>query len=295
MSRTLLGRRSARGVDATPRWVGKASALALACLMAILLPACGDGDGYSQETPDATLRTARKMVERGEAQKLVTLVHADSREMAAVLKRLGSLFGNMQDLAGEIAKAYPQEIEQLKADVESGAGVKRAQGLLQSLSGGRMPRDRNAARSQQDQFALVIRNIFSDPFGWLADQEGRLSTAFVDDSTVAVLFDDKPIIPVIGLLMRQRNGLWYIELPTNVPGADKFLPRNRQEYSVIGSIVKIFDQAVIDLTADVRTGRVSDLDGVSRKAGEKAFIPAVMAFYAYTKLLENRAKAVGGK
>jgi len=265
-------------------WVRRVLLVALGCLLAAGVPACGDGDGYSQETPDATLRTARKMVERGEAKKIVTLIHADSREMAAVLKRLGSLLGNMQDLAGEIAKAFPQEVEKLKGDVEKGSGSARAQGLLQAFTGGRPPRDRNAARAQQNQFALLIRNVFADPFGWLADQEGRLSTAFVDDSTVAILYDDKPVIPVIGLLMRQRRGLWYIELPTGMPGADKFLPRSREEYSVIGSVVKVFDQVVIDLTADVRTRRVSNLDGLSRNAGEKAFIPMA---------IEDRSKAPG--
>lgn len=259
----------------------------LALALVLALPACGD-EGYSQDTPDATLRTARLMIERGEAQRLVTLVHADSREMAAVLKRLGSLLGNLQELGREISRAFPQEVEQLKADAQAGAASQRAQGLLQAFAAGRMPRDPGAARAQQDQFALLIRRIFADPFGWLADQEGRLSTAFITDDTVAILYDDKPIIPVIGLLMREHDGRWYIQLPTSVPGADRFLPRTREEYSVIGSIVKILDQAVIDLTADVRTGRVASLDAVAGKAGEKAFLPMAMAFYAYTRLLENR-------
>jgi hypothetical protein len=267
-------------------------AAALAWLLALVPAGCGE-EGYSQDTPDATLRTARLMVERGEAQRLVTLVHADSREMAAVLKRLGSLLGNLQELGREVSRAFPQEVEQLKADIQKGSESGRAQGLIQAFTGGRMPRDRGAARAQQDQFALLVRSIFADPFGWLADQEGRLSTAFVDDSTVAILYDGKPVIPVIGLLMREHKGRWYIELPTNVPGADQFLPRTREEYSVIGSLIRIFDQAVIDLTADVRTGRVSSLDGVAGKAGEKAFIPMVMAFYAYSRLLESRTRGPG--
>ena len=47
-------------------------------------------------------------------------------------------------------------------------------------------------------------------------------------------------------------------------------------------------------TAEATTaGRVASLDDVSKKAGEKAFIPAVMSFYAYGRVVEARAKKGG--
>jgi hypothetical protein len=234
------------------------------------------------------------MVERGEAGKLSGLFHGETPEMKAVLRRIGSLLGGVQELAREVNRAFPQDIEKLKAEAQAAALGPRAPNLFQAFASGRGPRDRQAAARQQEQFAGLVKRLFSDPFAVFADTEGRLTAAFVDDTTRSVLYDNAPVIPVVGLLMRRHEGRWYFELPTNVPGGARFMPQSRDEYSVIGSVVKIFDQAVRDLSADVRTGKVASLDDVSRKAGEKAFLPMAMAFYAYNRLIESRAKAGGG-
>ena len=47
---------------------------------------------------------------------------------------------------------------------------------------------------------------------------------------------------------------------------------------------------VIDLTKDVRDGRLRSLDDVAKKAGEKTFIPAAMTVFAYSRLLETQKK-----
>jgi hypothetical protein len=52
----------------------------LAILGSLLLTACGDR-GYSQKSPDEVLKTAKLMVERGEARKLSNLFYAENEEM----------------------------------------------------------------------------------------------------------------------------------------------------------------------------------------------------------------------
>jgi hypothetical protein len=92
-------------------------------------------------------------------------------------------------------------------------------------------------------------------------------------------------------MRKGKDDLWYIVLPTNIPGAGNFLPQNHDEYSILGSLIKVCDNAVIDLRRDVEGGNLKDLEEVSRRAGEKAFLPMVLTFYAYSHAIEVRNEA----
>ena len=68
--------------------------IAILCAVAMLVVAgCSRESGYSQEKPDDVVKTAFRMVENGEADKLPRLIYADSREFRSVLNRLGKLMG----------------------------------------------------------------------------------------------------------------------------------------------------------------------------------------------------------
>ena len=56
------------------------------------------------------------------------------------------------------------------------------------------------------------------------------------------------------------------------------------------SLITVFDRVVVDLTKDVRTGRLGSLDGLAQEAGEKTFIPAALTFLAYNRLREIKKK-----
>lgn len=83
-------------------------------LLLVLKP--GPALGYSQSTPDDTLRTAIAMVKNGDAEKIPTqLIHADKPELRSVLKRLGEMFASIQALAFEINRCFPDDVRKLRA------------------------------------------------------------------------------------------------------------------------------------------------------------------------------------
>jgi len=265
-----------------------------AALCVLLVGACSD---YQQDTPDAVLASARKMVEKGDARKLTELIYAENKEMRALLSDLGGLLGSLQTLGGEVRKAYPKEIEKLQADAAAAAKDGNATSFLQKMmsqaGGGRRrgqgqpPMDPDAA---QATFNNAMKELFADPYGWLQKSEGRISTQTVTDDTAAILWDGKPVFGV-GLMMKQEKGRWYVMVPTSVPGVGSILPKTADGWEILGDVVQVFDNTVTDLTDDVRKGRCKRLEDLAAKAGDKAFLPAVMVFFAYGKYMEAERPA----
>jgi hypothetical protein len=58
----------------------------------------------------------------------------------------------------------------------------------------------------------------------------------------------------------------------------------------MGNLMAVFDNMIRDLTKDVRAGRAKRLDDLGHMAGEKAFVPAVLVFFAYGKAMEAEKK-----
>ncbi len=271
--------------------------------LAIVLTAC-EKSPYSQKTPEDVIRTASLMVKNGDVKQLPNLIYAENNDMRAVLNRLGSLCGNAGALAIDLQARFPAEVAKLKADAQQAAAEGKPSSLLgqfMNQSGGnaaqtrrRRPQDTNPGeiKAQQDEFQQGLVRVFTDPFSMLEEAEGKLSVTPIDNTTVAVLYDDKPVFFPIGMTMKKStDGRWYLVLPTNLPVAGEYMPRNHEEYSIVGSLIRALDNAVIDLRKDVVAGNLKDIDEVSRRAGEKAFVPAVGIFFAYSRAIEAREKA----
>jgi hypothetical protein len=263
-----------------------------------------DESGYSQATPEDTIRTARLMIERGQAASLERLIYAENEEMRKVLRRAGAMFSNLQKLGVAVEAKFPEAVAKLKADTEAAAKDGKATGLLAQLGQnlasqrGQGRRGRNRERPAGDDRAAVdqaVMGLFADPYAWLKESEGRLTTAYLTDESVSLRWDEKSIFPPIGLQMRlvTEEQKWYLALPTGIPVLSRFMPRSTREYEIVGSLIQVLDNAVIDLRRQVETGQVSSLEETARKAGENAFVPAAMVFFAYTKAIEERAKAGG--
>lgn len=136
-----------------------------------------------------------------------------------------------------------------------------------------------------------VKRIFADPYGWLRESENRLTVEMVNDNTAALLWDGKPILAPIGMVMKKdERDNWCFVLPTNIPGLSQFMPKTDKEFMLWGSIIATFDNVAVDLTKDVREGRLTSFDSVATKAGEKAFIPAAMTFAAYGAYVEAKKK-----
>ncbi len=299
---TVLDRRAGRGV-------GFVSGIAI-CVM-LVISACGRNDGYSQGTPDAVIRTAKLMVERGDAARLHELLYAENDDMRGLLKRLGRTLGHLQELGTEIGAAFPKEIADLKAQTEAAAKKGKATGLLQQIASqtgmgggggfggrGRPKLSQKDQKEREELFNSAIKRLFADPYGFLEDTQGRLTTAEISDDLAAILWDNAPVLPPVGLTMRHHtaeDGMrWSVVLPLNLPFLANYAPRTRDEYKVLGSMVKTFDNAIVDLTKDIKAKKIASLDQVSKRAGEKLFVPAVMTVYAYSKVVEARKKPTAG-
>lgn len=160
-------------------------------------------------------------------------------------------------------------------------------GLLGGRRGDRGQPESGQAERGRD---AAVRALFADPFGGIERSLERVSTIRTADDTAAVMIDDKPAFG-LGLIMRREEDRWRIILPLNLPGLARYVPRSREEWMIVASMIQVVDNAVVELAADVRAGKCGDVEQVSQRAGEKAFMPLMMCFIAYNRAMEAREAA----
>lgn len=252
----------------------------------LVLAGCEREATYPRSTPDELVRSAVGMIKAGEPEKLATLVYADSREMEAMLARLGKLLGNMGALSKAARERWPDEFAKMQADAASGKGTP----LLGALLSGSRGRESGAGGQGLDraQVRAVVNRLFADPYGWLDANAARLTTATTSDDSAVVLLDGEPLIPVVGLPLRKVGDEWWVSLPVTLPPVSGVWPRSRAEWSILASLVTVIDRAVVEMTADIRAGRLSTLAGLRDRAIDKLVFPAGIAFVAYGRELEVR-------
>jgi len=270
--------------------------LAIAAILLFVTTGCSEELG--QGTPEQTIASAKKTVMAGRADRLSQFVYAENPDMRRLLNRFGVLLGNVQGLGDAVQRRYPEEVAALTVKVEAAAKDGKATSLLSQMTRQmdrqdrrRRRADRQASEEMQAAFNDAIKRFFADPYGWLEEAEGRMTTAYLTDETVGVLWDGKPILPPLGVVMkRDVDGKWYFVLPTNLPGVSGFMPRTQNEFQVWGGLITVFDKVVVDLTKEVEAGRISTLEGLSRRAGEMALPPAMITIFAYAQLQEIKKK-----
>lgn len=246
---------------------------------------------YDRSTPDQVLEAARDMVINSDAERLTELVYAEGPEMQEVYAGLGAVLGHLQDLAVAINDRFPEEVAEAKARAEADAKAGRGMSLLQQFNPAQRSRGGQRSGPDQQQWNDLLQAIATDPYAWLTDAEGRLSYVEIDDERVAVLWDAKPVLPPLGLVIQQLQGQWSVVLPLNsIPMSSRFLPQTPEEYAIWGAILQAVDNVVIDLEADVREGRLASLDALARTTGEKAAPVMVGCMIAYNKALQERRR-----
>ena len=255
-------------------------ALVLPTLFASVLPACDRAPSYSQATPTDVIRSAAQMVKDNRADLLPNLLYAENDEMRRLYRALGTFLKHTQELAQSLQTKFPEEVNKLKKQGEEAAKKGQATTLFGQLG---------------QAFNAALKRIFVDPYGSLDDGVERLSTTPINDDVAAIMVDGKPMLAPLGLTMRRvktdDREIWAVVPPLNIPGVANFVPKTKEEFQIWGSLIKTFDNVVVDLTKDVNSGAMKSLDDVSKKAGEKAFIPAAMTVFAYTQAMEARKKA----
>lgn len=285
-----------------PPSAGKSFAIFLGSL--VVLVAAGIGLGsvlfgpkpatvYDRSSPEAVLETAKQMVVNNEAERLTELFYLDEPEMEGVYAQLGSVLGHLQDLAVTINERFPDEVEEMRLKAEQEALAGRGVGLFDQLSGIAAQAGRRGPPPSEDEnrWNMLLQTIASDPYAWLADAEERLSFVWIDDDRVALLWDEKPVFPPFGVVMQQDRGNWAVVLPLkSIPMASRFMPQTPDEYKIWGAVFLAVDNVVIDLERDIREGRLTSLESLSRATGQKAAPVMAGCMIAYSKALQERRR-----
>ena len=271
------------------------SALLLALLAGLLMPGCRKRDPYSQASPEDVLASAIAMVKNGEAGKLTRLIYADTREYRSVLNRLSGLLDSLQSLGVEVKNRFPKDVEALRAQmVEKVKGADQS-GLAAKLNTESAPPAASTparmtgseARRREQQFEALSRQILADPFSLIEANADRLSVERLADDAATIKFDNEPLL-MGAIQLKKHADQWYIELPLNLPFVSSFVPQTRNEWSIIGSLIKMTDAVVQELEADLKAGAVPRLELLANKAGEKAFMPGAMIVLVYGKEMDIR-------
>lgn len=233
---------------------------------------------YTQASPEAAIDAAFEMIEAGDARRLPDLLHADSDAMRTAFGELALLCHELQQVADAARAAFPDETARLRESFRADPA-----GTLRALAPGRGSIDPTGGPGRG-----TMRAIIADPFGWLLAVRGRLSAVTIDDTRAAVQFDGKPVFGV-GLMMRRGDDeRWRFELPLRFPGAASFTPQKDEEWSIVGSMLRVIASAIDELEADIREGRARDVSHAAVLAGEKALPPIVLCSMAYRQALEAR-------
>lgn len=271
-------------------------AVAAVAAASIGLGGCGDPTraGYDQSTPEGVIKTARLMVEEGHADRLGELIYADSPEWRELYLRLGELLGEVQKLADSVREAMPEEVAQVQKDALEAAQEGRASNFIQQVMTGRRARSvpsapgRSSGPDPRRMLNDTLKQLATDPYGWLEESEERLGFEWIDDFTVALTWDQRAILPPIGITMKQRDdGNWYLVLPTSLPQVRPVVPDTPEEFGIWASLIQVMENAVVDMRGTVERREVRNLDDLSRKAGENLLLPMGLVFVAYGKLVEE--------
>src|SRR5262245_32225995 len=109
-----------------------ASSLVLLLLLSVcLLAGCG---GVDRDTPEATIASARKVVEQGRADKLGQFIYAENKDMRKLMNRFGVFMGNVQKLGDAVQEKFPKEVAELKAKAADAAKSGKATSLLSQMT-----------------------------------------------------------------------------------------------------------------------------------------------------------------
>ena len=260
-------------------WVGGGAVVGISAIVAgiaiSMRPTTAVPPPIRIDDPERIIDLAFEFIEEGAPERLPELIYAESPEMEAVLARIGSLLASVTELGAALETRFPDETARIR---ESAASELADSEMFQSA--------RNAARDGPDE--RFLSRIFVDPFASLRRFRDRIDVVYISDDARAILVDGQPAFGV-GLTVREYDIGWRIALPTTIPVVSRYMPQSRDEWTIVASMVTVIDNAIKDLTADVRSGRIRNLDDAARRAGDKAWAPLVMTVVAYQRAMEIRS------
>lgn len=284
----------------------------LLSVLALLAPLAGcrrpAEPPYSQDSAQAVLDSALRMVKDNRADLLTKLIYADSRESRIAMQRLGKLLGHLQEMGVLVSERFPEEASAIRKSMLAAAGgIQVGPGSIDvetdepgdgepapaaAPAGAQpgpiaIPTDPASQRRQRRGVEDVAKRLFADPLSFITDNEKRLSVQRDSDDVFIVQLDGQALLG--GLVRIERRGeRWWLVLPLNLPVVQRYAPQTRNEWLIVGDVIAVMDNLVVDLTLEVREGKVQNLTHLSNRAGEMLFGPAALAIVAYVKEMAHR-------
>jgi len=245
---------------------------------------------FSQATPEDVIASAKRMVTEGRADLLTELIWAEDDSMRGLYRRVGGVMGSLQGVALVAAEAYPADIERVKdAAAQAAADGKGGNIFARAVGGARQRRSASRFSQSDDPLNDVLQTILANPYGWLESNVDRLTTQMISDDMVALMWDNKPIMPPMGMILQRKDDQkWYLVLPTHLPMIKEVLPQTDDEYQVWASVLMVFEKSFDDLRDDIESGKIRNLDRAAEEAGKKVVVPAMLSFFALGKVYEAR-------
>jgi len=251
-------------------------AMAMMLGAAVSVAGCADPE-YDASTPDLAIDAMQRMVEEGRADRLVTLIHIEPRDItyadgvteesaiADVRDKAGELLARVWRVSRKLNERFPGE-----AVAEAGAAGAEVGALLGA------------------GFERGVSEFLTDPFAFVTTQRDRITAIDMGDGTAAILWDGQPPFGGVGLGMVETGGAWKIDIPIDAPMLSEYRPDTREEWGVVANIMLGLENALQDFESRLDGGEFSSLADAGNQAGRMLGESAIVQGLIYRTMKENR-------
>lgn len=243
-------------------------------LSTILVAGCSRPT-YDTSTPDGALDSAQKMVEDGNADMLVELIHIEPRQIefddgvteASAIEdvkgKLAELLGRLWVVGTLLQEQFPDEVLE-EADIAIG--------------------EADDSTGRRFNFGARFGEVLADPFGFIDENRDRIEVMDLGDGTAAVLFDDEPVFGGF-LAMQETDEGWKFSIPIELVRDLEYWPQTRWEWAVVASMLLSIENSLEDFETEVRQQEFRSLSSAAERAGrfigESVVVQGII--YAYMK------------
>ncbi len=301
-----------------------------AALLLALAACSGREEEYSFATPEETVASIRRMIENGDADRLPEAVLVEGERERELFARLGRLMNAIGVLAEESRAAFPEDIAAIRAELEAARAAGRDETIFGKLSSGELFRElgfnpmapgrgsrprgggfgplssSGVGGLSRERLRGYMLQLLAVPDAWI--EQGRLAvtTAYVNDEQAAVLWNGRPVIPMLGLVLQrtepadspvvERTG-WYLVPPTRAPLVQTFAPRTDVQFEIAGEGIAAAENVVGVLTERVRSGRIRSAEQLAEEALDALWLPlggVAMAYFSTMRPEGEAAEAAPG-
>jgi hypothetical protein len=142
-----------------------------------------------------------------------------------------------------------------------------------------------------DALNEALLHVLTDPYAFLSNESGRLTSVPVTDDMAALLWDGKPIFgPLVGLSLKETDLKWQIVLPTHLGPVQRVLA-DEDMCAMLEDIVVSLANAMRDVEDDVKSGESRTLEEAASRAGEYAALPIMIVGVAIARYSEESREA----